>query len=96
MERFLEGGWLVTPTKSKSESASLPHDRCMRGSAQMQRSTISRREVDYERGKEWTNASSHIHCGSQILGCPKGQLFKHRRKTCPFTKQHLCIFDISK
>lgn len=48
--------------------------------------------VDYLRDKEWTNAASHIHSGPQIHGGPKGQPFTHRRKTCPFTKQCLCVF----
>lgn len=61
MGHVLEGGWLVTASKSKSQSASLPHDRCMRGSAQKHRSIMSHRVlVDYLRDKEWTNAPSHI------------------------------------
>lgn len=47
MERFLEGGWLVTAAKNKSQSASLPHDRCMRGNAQKQGRIMSHRVVDY-------------------------------------------------
>lgn len=75
MECVLEGGRLVTVSKSKSQSASLPHDRCMRGSAQKAQEYNVTHGVaeDYLRGKAWSNASFGIHRGPRSHGAPKGQ-----------------------